>query len=93
MNILTLLSMALSLPVNPRDLYRQRLEIKIACWENILSCDNMDWRQREFGFEQLSILHYENYVINNVPQYKDYHHLDYMLNTTDTEIDWFDITD
>ena len=93
MNILTLLSMALSLPISPRDIYRQRLEIKIACWESILSCGNMDWKERENAFEQLSILHYENYVINNVPQYQDYHHLDYMLNTTDAEIDWFDITD
>ena len=48
---------------------------------------------KENAFEQLSILHYENYVIDNVPQYQDYHHLDYMLNTTDTELDWFDITD
>ena len=53
----------------------------------------MDWKERENAFEQLSILHYENYIIDNVPQYQDYHHLDYMLNTTDTELDWFDITD
>tara|TARA_R110000824_G_scaffold319083_1_gene506189 strand:+ start:19 stop:300 length:282 start_codon:yes stop_codon:yes gene_type:complete len=93
MDFIRLMIFAFSLPVNPRDLYKQRLEIKINCWQNIIDAGNMDWKERENAFEQLSILHYENYVIDNVPQYEDYHHLDYMLNTTDTELDWFDITD
>ena len=93
MDFIRLMIFAFSLPVNPRDLYKERLEIKINCWQNIIDAGNMDWKERENAFEQLSILHYENYVIDNVPQYEDYHHLDYMLNTTDTEIDWFDITD
>jgi hypothetical protein len=93
MNILSLLSIALSLPINPRNLYKQKIESKIRCLENIIDSGNMDFRQRDFAFEQLSILHYENYIIDNVPQYQDYHHLDYLLNSTDKEIEWFDITD
>ena len=93
MDFIRLMIFAFSLPVNPRDLYKERLEIKINCWQNIIDAGNMDWKERENAFEQLSILHYENYIIDNVPQYQDYHHLDYMLNTTDTELDWFDITD
>ena len=93
MFFLSLLSIALSLPISSRNLYKQTLEIKINCWENIIDAGNMDWKQREFAFEQLSILHYENYIIDNFPQYQYYHRLDYLLNSTDTENDWFDISD
>ena len=47
--------MALSLPISPRDIYKQRLEIKINCWQNIIEAGNMDWKERENAFEQLSI--------------------------------------
>ena len=53
------------LPMNARDLFKKKVDITIACYENILNC-NLSWREREDTFYKLSDLYYMKYVLDNV---------------------------
>jgi hypothetical protein len=68
-----------------RDLYRHRIDLKINCWTNILD-GPLSWKERETGFEQLSILYYEKYILDNVDEYEGYPYL-FDLNVTESEND------
>ena len=52
-----------------RDLFKKKVDIQIACYENILNC-NLSWRERENTFYKLSDLYYYKYVLDNVKNYK-----------------------
>jgi len=58
--------LALSLPLNDREIYRKKINIKINHWTSILDSP-LSWREREMVFENLSILYYEEYILDNVP--------------------------
>jgi len=60
---------ALCLPMNARDLFRKKVDVNIACYENILDC-NLSWKEREDIFYKLSDLYYYKYVLENVKNYK-----------------------
>ena len=62
------LILGLCLPLN-RDLFRQKVDINIACYENILG-SNLSWREREATFYKLSDLYYMKYVLDNVQNAK-----------------------
>jgi len=59
----------LCLPMNARDLFRKKVDVHIACYENILDC-KLSWREREDIFYKLSDLYYMKYVLNNVKEAK-----------------------
>jgi len=60
---------ALCLPMNGRELFKKKVDIQIACYENILNC-RLSWREREDTFYKLSDLYYYKYVLDNVKNYK-----------------------
>jgi len=72
-------ALSFSLPINARDLYRQKVDIKIQCWTSILDCPNLSWRERENAFENLSTLYYEQFALAS--------------KNNDTEVDftWLDL--
>jgi len=88
-------ALALSLPINAREHYRQKINIKIQCWHSILDSPSLSWRERENAFENLSTLYYEQYVLDNVPDADYFPPIDLSLfdKSNDTEIDytWFDL--
>jgi len=72
-------ALSFSLPINARELYRQKVDIKIQCWTSILDCPSLSWRERENAFENLSNLYYEQYALGS--------------KNNDTEVDftWLDL--
>jgi hypothetical protein len=68
MFILYKLILGLCIPLN-KNMFRQRVDINIACYENILD-SNLSWREREMIFYKLSDLYYYKYVLDNVQNYK-----------------------
>lgn len=80
--------LGLFLPTNGRDLYKKQIDVKIQCWHSILD-GQLSWRERENAFEQLSVLYYEQYVLNNVDDYEGYPYL-FDLNVTDPNW-WHDL--
>lgn len=59
----------LCLPLNARELFKQKVNIQIACYENILNC-NLNWKEREETFYKLSDLYFYKYVLDNVQNAK-----------------------
>jgi hypothetical protein len=80
--------LGLFLPINARDLYKKQIDVKIQCWHSILD-SQLTWRERENGFEQLSILYHEQYVLNNVPDYPGYPYLFDLGNGTKIDEHWW----
>jgi hypothetical protein len=60
---------ALCIPMNGRELSKKKVDIQIACYENILNC-RLSWREREDTFYKLSDLYYYKYILDNVKNYK-----------------------
>ena len=95
LGFVTATTLALSLPINAREHYRQKINIKIQCWHSILDSPSMSWRERENAFENLSMLYYEQYVLDNVPDANYFPPLDLStfdkVNDTETDYTWFDL--
>ena len=74
-----------------RDIYKKQIDVKIQCWHSILDSP-LTWRQREHAFESLSTLYYEQYVLDNVPDYQGYPYL-FDLNVTDEvqDLNWLEL--
>ena len=91
-------TLALSLPLsrlpNARDLYRQKIDVKIKVYHNILDSP-LSWREREMAFDALSTLYYEQYVLDNVPDCNYFPELNLSAfnpaNDTDADYSWFDL--
>ena len=75
-----------------RDLYKNKIDLKIKCWSNILDSP-LTWRQREHAFEELSLLYYEQYILDNVPDYEGTYPYLFDLNATDIPDPnwWYDL--
>ena len=86
--------LALSLPFNAKDLYRQKIDVKIKVYHNILDSP-LSWREREMAFDALSTLYYEQYVLDNVPDCNYFPELNLSAfnpaNDTDADYSWFDL--
>jgi hypothetical protein len=80
--------LALFLPINARDLYKKQIDVKIQCWHSILDSP-LSWKEREHAFENLSVLYYEQYVLNNVPDYPGYPYLFDLENGTKMDEHWW----
>ena len=53
-----------------RDLFKKKVDIQIACYENILTC-NLSWRERENTFYKLSDLYYYKFMLDNIQDTND----------------------
>ena len=86
--------LALSLPFNAKDLYRQKIDVKIKVYHNILDSP-LSWREREMAFDALSTLYYEQYVLDNVPDCNYFPELDLSTldsnNDTKADYSWLDL--
>tara|TARA_R110000744_G_scaffold57975_1_gene121229 strand:- start:391 stop:690 length:300 start_codon:yes stop_codon:yes gene_type:complete len=84
------------LPINGRDHFRKKVDVQISCWENIIQCSNLSWKERVNAYEKLGELFEYKHVLDNVKDAKvnilpeDLEH----VNTNDVETDesysWFD---
>ena len=78
--------LALLVP-SARDIYKHRIDLKINCWTNILD-GPISWKERDHAFEQLSVLYYEKYILDNVEEYEGYPYL-FDLNVTKIDEHWW----
>jgi hypothetical protein len=60
--------------VPARDLYKKKIDVQIACYENILSC-KLSLRERRDTFYKLSDLYYYKFMLDNV---QDIHNITIM---------------
>ena len=83
---------AMLLP-SARDIYKKQIDVKIKCWTNILDVGKLTWRQRDHAFNELSVLYYEQYILDNVPDYEGTYPYLFDLNVTDEvqDLSWMDL--
>ena len=90
------------LPMNGRDHFRKKVDVQICCWENIIQCNNLSWRERVNAYEKLGELFEYKYVLDHmkhvqvkiVPEYSE--DIDTVTTIENEDTDegpscWFDI--